>query len=475
MAGLTAQGLVIPRLPEVVQDLVTQEQINISPYINTSSDTFLGQDNLITGEALSTLYELVEQMNNNFRLRTANGQFLDNLAALKGTFRLQPTATLGSLAIEGVNDTLVPSNSLVEDPVTKVRFMTLGNQRIFSLDCIAATLQPTTSAINTDFTVTVDGVDYTANSGSGPVDMAVTLASLASAIDAGTTGYTVTSTINTLTIISTTYTTMDVVANGTMTYLRITNKVPVTSLLLGSSTAATSSSSWDIITPVGNWNRAYPLISTFQTGRDLELDEALRVRAQNNVGGLARGTEPAIQNNLLNTPGVSYAVVTSNRTNATVGALPPFSFEAVVQGGEDLDVAATIWETAGDTSGIYGTTTISYTDEFGIARLVKFTRPTNLDIDIEITYSVYSEEALSVDVQDKLALAATNHINTLGLGKDVIPTRIIPSLYSATSGLAIGVVKVREHGGGSFSTASIPVSPALYAKTIVGNISFVVI
>ena len=55
MAGFSAEGLVIPRQPEVVADLIADEKIQIHPDVNTNPDEFLGQFNNVLANSAPSL------------------------------------------------------------------------------------------------------------------------------------------------------------------------------------------------------------------------------------------------------------------------------------------------------------------------------------------------------------------------------------------------------------------------------------
>ena len=53
MGELTSEGLIIRRLPDVLDDIETSERANIDPSIDTSDDQELGQLNTIFGSSIA--------------------------------------------------------------------------------------------------------------------------------------------------------------------------------------------------------------------------------------------------------------------------------------------------------------------------------------------------------------------------------------------------------------------------------------
>jgi uncharacterized phage protein gp47/JayE len=161
MAGFSAEGLVIPRQPEIVADLIAEEQIQIHPNVNTNSDEFLGQLNNVLADRLRLNYEYLEAAYSQTRLSSAVGKALDELAIPKNVGRLAATQSSVDIILEGVNDTKIPSNSLVEDRSTKQRYLTQITKRILNTAAISVVVNITTSAPSTPFTITIDGIAYT--------------------------------------------------------------------------------------------------------------------------------------------------------------------------------------------------------------------------------------------------------------------------------------------------------------------------
>lgn len=165
----------------------------------------------------------------------------------------------------------------------------------------------------------------------------------------------------------------------------------------------------------------------FVIGKDRERDEELRDRANEAVTGGGDATHDALVAELVNnTPGVSSVTVYENKTdidNTGSGGLPPHSFEVVVFGGDDDDVANTIFDkkaiTARDYSGVHGTavsaTVIS--DVNGDTRTIEWTRPTKVDIDLTLDLATDESYVGDAAIRDRIV----RHIGgTLSNGSEVV-------------------------------------------------------
>ena len=124
MTGFSPEGLVIPRQPEIIANLVAEENIYIHPDINTAPDTFLGQRNEVLANQITVIHEYLEACYSQRRLSSAVGRALDEIGLEKNVTRLLSSNSSVDVILEGINDTLVPSNSLVEDQSTKQRYLT---------------------------------------------------------------------------------------------------------------------------------------------------------------------------------------------------------------------------------------------------------------------------------------------------------------------------------------------------------------
>jgi uncharacterized phage protein gp47/JayE len=131
-------------------------------------------------------------------------------------------------------------------------------------------------------------------------------------------------------------------------------------------------------------------LNPFSPGQEREGDEELRERAFNNtsIGGAATGT--AIKSNVRDLPGVESVDIFKNKSPDVKDGLPSHSYEVLVYGGSNKDVANAIYETASldsqDVGGIHGTEN-TYTlspDLASNAVTIHFSRPAKLDVDIEL-------------------------------------------------------------------------------------------
>lgn len=236
-----------------------------------------------------------------------------------------------------------------------------------------------------------------------------------------------------------------------------------------------------IAVAVGGWSAVYNYVAG-DPGEDLESDESLRLRRTIAAkSGKARATDPAIEAALLDVRGVSSAIVKSNRGFATDSdGIPGKSFNSLVIGGNDNDIAQCIYENQPAGIQSYGNTSVNITDSHGIEQQISFSRPTVVYLWVKVTYSLYDEEAFPGQgaVKDAIVEWAEKEYT---LGKDIISTRINQGLYDVPGiGVATCAVAVTDSPDTAPSSASyetdkrIPVSFFSYAAIEDDRISFVV-
>lgn len=108
-----------------------------------------------------------------------------------------------------------------------------------------------------------------------------------------------------------------------------------------------------------------------------ETDAALRIRRSNSVSLPSRGYLEGLIGALLDTDGVSQAVVIENDTNGTVNGTPGHSIWCIVLGGADADIAQAIYRKRNAGCGMRGAVTVNVPQIDATTFPVQFDRPTS--------------------------------------------------------------------------------------------------
>ncbi|MEL6188238.1 MAG: baseplate J/gp47 family protein [Myxococcota bacterium] len=195
-----------------------------------------------------------------------------------------------------------------------------------------------------------------------------------------------------------------------------------------------ASSTWVIVNPVfGLASLSNAAVGA--SGRNLETDEELRARILAATAGGQRRVG-SLQAALLDTPGVTEAVVVSNRSSVTdSNGRPPKSIEVVVRGGTDAEIAQTIL--AQSTDGIERVSTVPAASRVSTTALdananavaIVFSRP-----DVVATYAAvrYSPKAnFPTDGEAIIQQAVADFDATLTVGQGVVPSDVEQAIYCA--------------------------------------------
>lgn len=136
------------------------------------------------------------------------------------------------------------------------------------------------------------------------------------------------------------------------------------------------------------------------------------------------------------------------------------SFEAVVEGGSDADVANKIWLTKPAGIQTFGNTSFTITDSQGEQQVINFSRPTPIYIWVTVALTLYSEETFPPNGQDLVADAINTYGNNLGIGVDVLLQRVLAQIFSVP-GIASGAMQIAATNGPGdsplYGTADIPI------------------
>jgi uncharacterized phage protein gp47/JayE len=177
------------------------------------------------------------------------------------------------------------------------------------------------------------------------------------------------------------------------------------------------------------------------TGRAMESDTELRMGLGTRQKQ-ATANEVAIQNEILKVSGVEYARVYSNRSIVEVGGRPPKSYEAVVVGGDEQEIAELIFEKGSAGVQAFGNIVKDVVDSEGFHWDIGFSRPVNKYIWVKVDYARNSEEDLPLDVVSALQdnIIAWGHA-ALTVGGDLIYQKMFRPVYDV-QGIGFAAINV---------------------------------
>ena len=187
--------------------------------------------------------------------------------------------------------------------------------------------------------------------------------------------------------------------------------------------AAPSGTLTVIESPVSGWDTATNALDA-TLGRNIESDSDFRARRLQLLQNAGSATLEGIRSNVRAVLNVLQAFVFENTTLLIdADGLPGKSFEVVVEGGLDADIADTIFLSKPVGIESFGSTTVAVIDTQGFSHDIEFSRPVTVNIWIEITVRinplVYGGGSIPVgDALVEAALVALGDESQIG--QDVI-------------------------------------------------------
>jgi uncharacterized phage protein gp47/JayE len=473
--ALTENGLQIKKLSEMIPEVVGHLQTNVDPDIDVDDSDPLYQVLVIFLSQVDQLWQLGQAIYNSGNPYTAEGVSLDNVGAITGVIRNASTNTAGLQYFTGDIGTVINAGTILQNVTTKDRFVVPQTVQLSLSRAISCVIQAD-EVVNEDlYTVVVGSNSYTYESDTDATAAEI-LAGIKAEIDADISP-TVTATISgTQLTVAAIEGTVSISTTANLGILRMTGSGVIQAEEVGPIPGNANTVSV-IVTPVlGLTSTTNPVQFSLGRNRESDVDYRQRILTEQTATGAA--TVPAIEARLRNITGVTYASVIPNATMAVDGdGRPPKSIEAIVQGGDDNEIGLVLWEAHAAGIETYGSTSVVITDSDGQPQAVEFSRPSPVYIAVRITYELYPEEIFPDSGEDDIKIAVIDYVSSLGLDKDVFPTRLSGPIYKAVDGLGPITVELQvlDNAGDSpveldWSTAPIPIADASFAQTTLSDV-----
>lgn len=327
---LTAAGLQIPTISEIIARFVQEQRADIDPLLDVDAESPVGQLNGIVADEARRAYEAIEVAYHAIDPDAAERAELEMVSAITGTFRAAATRSrfAGTRKIEVELDASV----------------TLAAGATCEVTGAPTTRFRTTEAITS---TTAGWYEVEAEcTTTGPIDVAP------------------------------------------MTLTTIT-------------------------TPVAGWlavrNPTSPIV-----GENADDDEALRDRRERELRALGSSSTDAISARVLaidvdgTRPVISCTCFENTSSNTDPFGVPGHSIEVLVWDGiaqvaDDDTIAQTIWDAKPGGSGTFGSASGTAVDRNGKPQIVRFTRPTQREVGVEVEVSVVRGFAGEAEIQEAAA------------------------------------------------------------------------
>jgi uncharacterized phage protein gp47/JayE len=460
--GITESGFIRKRLADILPELQEALRSSLGAGINLDDRSALGVITNTYAAQLAAAHELIEAIYNSYYPDTAEGTSLDNVASITNQLRLEAIKSTVEARITGTALTAIPAIGtfiLSVDGDTTARFVNtetgvIGAAGIDEVQDIDFSAVPTSGNFKLRYNLTETTAVIPWNATNTDVQTALNaLASLSAVTVVGnfTAGFTVTfagadgekdqpileaidNTLNggiTISIVETT--------RGWLPYVDIDFEAET-----AGEVQAPANSLTVIETPVTGIDAAENLLDA-TVGREIETDPDFKTRRLEQLQRAGTATIEGIRNNVLAVDSVSQAAVFENATGVfDAFGRPPHSFETIVNGGVDDDIADAIFEAKGAGIKAYGTTIVAVTDSMNVSHDIGFSRPTELDIwmIINITANVDPTEGslYPSDGDDQVEAAVLAYAADFLMGQDVVVNQFYTPINTIAGVIGVEVL-----------------------------------
>ncbi|MBC8947234.1 baseplate J/gp47 family protein [Xenorhabdus indica] len=178
----------------------------------------------------------------------------------------------------------------------------------------------------------------------------------------------------------------------------------------------------EIGTPTRGWQKVTNH-SVATPGRIIETDADLRIRQRKSVALPSRTVLDGMLGAISLIPGVSRLRGFENDTGQTNEyGIPGHSIALIVDGGDATTIARTIALKKTPGGGTFGDTVIKVADRHQIPHPIRFSRPVDVAVFIEIHLIPF--DGYTTLVGDRIKTAVADHINAIHIGDSVYLTRL---------------------------------------------------
>lgn len=209
-------------------------------------------------------------------------------------------------------------------------------------------------------------------------------------------------------------------------------------------------------------------------GVAIETDSQLRARQARSTELSSVSLWEGIIASLLNLDGVTrVSGVKNDEDEISSEGIPGHTVAMIVEGGEVDEIGKTIFLKKGGGVGTYGTTETTYIDSYGFPNVIKFSRPTVVNVYVTLTITPASTYLSTA--ADEIKSRIADYINGLDIGEDVNIARVLASaVKDCDTGMdnrfEVSAIVMGESSG-SQTAASIPIEWNEAASCDVDNIT----
>lgn len=179
----------------------------------------------------------------------------------------------------------------------------------------------------------------------------------------------------------------------------------------------------NILTPTRGWQSVTnPVAAT--AGAPVETDAQLRLRQGNSVSMPSVTPMDGVVAAITAIPGVTQVRPYENDTAVTdADGIPRNSMCIVVIGGDSALIAKAISDKKSIGTGTFGTVSENVPDAYGNIKVIKFSRPAQILVNVEV--EIEAMAGYTSLIGDQIKQAIVDYINALRIGANVVASRLV--------------------------------------------------
>lgn len=444
--GITDYGFQKKDIETIYNEIFDDFESATGIKVNRNYDSILGSLVKVIASREAQNWQLMEDVYYSGYPATASGASLDNAVALTGITPYLPIASrqFCKCTTSNFSDVNVPAGTEVtQSGSSRSSYKSVSNQYITQSKCIYAKLMAKLTFAAT-YNLTIDEISASISC----LDANMTLKNIVDYLVKSFSNLKNKDNIKITVADNYSYITIESIDKKTPFYLDTTvnnqngtkmneNLYPseYSSLLRFDNTDLTDIVAVEkgkidtVVSEIKNFTQITNELDT-ETGRLSEYDQDLRARWLQSMSFTASAAhKTALKYNIINNIGlVKYCEVYENNTDTTndLGLLP-HSIMAIVEGGDDTEIAKYLYKATAAGIDFNGNKTVSVDDEYGNSHDIKFNRPVNkpVYIDVEIIRdNNYVHSNWTYNTIEEVKTAIENYFDSMTCNKAVSAKKI---------------------------------------------------
>lgn len=439
MAGVTENGFTTKRMGEVIVDLkqtakpIFQDLVRPGDEVDVGDSSTIGRLIGLVAPSVDDLWQAALQLYQSFDINSATGIALDNLVNLGGVVRQENQRTQADLYLTGRIGTTTDAGLGARSSVTGTVYL-LSNNVVYKPDNTQGIgISVRNLKANTQYTlgfrsenpepytnIVVATNDFPSN--------AYIFEEFANKILASHPEFKTEIVDDVLFIKSTAdFDLHDFIVSDDLIISHSVEIVQALAEVDGAFEEAPGNIN-QLATPVWGWEAVTNPLSSIP-GRLRETDDELRERFKNARFDRAINIIEALYSAVINVFGVNNVIIYENDTSVVDDKnLPPHSFLVLVDGGSPLEIGRAIWQNRPTGIQSVGNTNVDIVDAFGYTRNIRFSRPVQVPVYIQIKLTTNNNFPANGEQQIKEALIA--YVNQLSIQTGIVYSRLYTPINS---------------------------------------------